>query len=399
MVARALRWCGAVSAVAAVAQLSACRAPTAPGKEPNALLGLPIGAYQAVDLGTLGGLSSSASDVNIRNQVVGTSATADGFNHAFLWQAGLMTDLGTLGGTTSGATELNDIGQVVGWSSDATEGPHAFLWTDGSMQDLGPLGLVGQVRLNARGQVAWTAYPAGDVPHRRAVLWSDGVAQELGTLGDTGWSQVYALNDLGQVVGASNGRPVLWENGVMRELPGLGGGGWASAINDLGQIVGASYQPVPGDPYGSILHALLWDGDQTIELGKLPEDTHSAGSLINQTGMVIVQSFPFSWSYPRDFLWTAGQMTRLTPLNWRYTANGLNELGVVAGTQDSTFTGRYAVVWEQGQRSRLPLLNGVTNFSSAINNAGTIVGGERLASTSTRAVLWRKSFAALTAAQ
>jgi probable HAF family extracellular repeat protein len=370
--------------------------PSGPA-DPQPSIGEPFVQYQATDLGTLGGTSATATDINTRDQVVGASTTADGVNHAFLWQSGVMTDLGTLDGGSSEATEINENGQVVGRSVDAAGVSHAFLWSEGGMQDLGPSGRFTMVRINARGQVAWTSWTTGEP--RRAFVSTDGVTQELGALGDTGYAEVRALNDLGQVVGESNGRPFLWENGVMRELPGLGGGGWASDINDRGQVAGASYEPVPGDPYGSILHAVLWDGDQTIQLGKLPEDTHSAGSLINQAGMVIAHSYPFSWSYPRDYLWTAGVITRLTPLNWKYAANGLNDLGVVAGTQDSTFSSTRAVVWEGGERSRLPLLNGATNFASAINNAGTIVGGERTTTSETRAVLWRKSVSVLTTAR
>ena len=396
--ARALRCCRTASAVALVVISVACRATSAP-PDPNNLLGIPVGEYQAVDLGTLGGPTSTAADVNIRNQVVGASATADGLTHAFLWQDGVMTDLGTLGGSSSSASHINERGQVVGLSANAAGEDHVFLWSDGVMQDLGPgpVAYVSDVLLNERGQVAWTSWPAGGTPAQaRAFLWTDGVAQELGALGDTGNTRAKAINDLGQVVGESNGRPFLWENGVIRELPGLGGGGWASDINDRGQVVGASYD---GDPPTSTLHAVLWDGDQITQLGKLPEDTHSAGSLINQAGMVIVHSYPFSWSYPRDFLWTAGVITRLTPLNWRYTANGLNDLGVVAGTQDSTFFETRAVVWKLGERTRLPLLSGVANFAAALNNAGTVVGSERISRSSLdrRAVLWRESISALTA--
>ena len=55
------------------------------------------------DLGTLGGLGSRALAINGSGQIVGTSVTASGQTHAFLWQEGAMIDLGTLGGKYSEA--------------------------------------------------------------------------------------------------------------------------------------------------------------------------------------------------------------------------------------------------------------------------------------------------------
>ena len=51
-----------------------------------------------IELGTLGGQSSLASAINEHRQIVGSSETAAGETHAFLWENGHMTDLGTLGG-------------------------------------------------------------------------------------------------------------------------------------------------------------------------------------------------------------------------------------------------------------------------------------------------------------
>ena len=56
------------------------------------------GPFIPIDLGTLGGVFSSASAINANGQVVGGSQTADGTYHAFSWTAaGGMVDLGTLG--------------------------------------------------------------------------------------------------------------------------------------------------------------------------------------------------------------------------------------------------------------------------------------------------------------
>jgi probable HAF family extracellular repeat protein len=79
---------------------------------PDAALGLASGSeanpgggatrsanVTRVDLGTLGGASSYATDINEGNTVVGWSETSSGTTHAFRWTAGEgMVDLGTLPG-------------------------------------------------------------------------------------------------------------------------------------------------------------------------------------------------------------------------------------------------------------------------------------------------------------
>jgi probable HAF family extracellular repeat protein len=80
------------------------------------------------DLGTLGGVNSSASGINAHGQVVGDSDTTSGSRHAFVWENGMLTDLGTLGGSNSFALAINASGTIVGLSSNSTGEFRATLW-------------------------------------------------------------------------------------------------------------------------------------------------------------------------------------------------------------------------------------------------------------------------------
>ena len=189
-----------------------------------------------VEVGTLGGLPSHGLDLNERGQVAGWSETATGTSHAFLWHRGETTDLGTLGGGTSrpgvdaalpGSTwtpprptrVLNERGHVVGTSETATGATHAFLWRRGEMTDLGTLGgpTSAAVAVNDRDQVVGFSTTASGATH--AFLWQRGEMTDLGALldgdGDVdGPSVAVDINDRGQIVGMVTGggrsRAVLW---------------------------------------------------------------------------------------------------------------------------------------------------------------------------------------------
>src|SRR5438876_321766 len=64
-------------------------------------------AYKIVDLGTLGGKSSTAMDINNKGRITGYSDTSTAARHAFLYKDGKMFDLGNAGGTATVALRIN----------------------------------------------------------------------------------------------------------------------------------------------------------------------------------------------------------------------------------------------------------------------------------------------------
>ncbi len=234
------------------------------------------GVMQA--LPTLGGNQGFATGVNSRDQVVGWAETAvhdPTCNspqvlqfRAVLWQPqqGAMQQLPPLpGDSTSAATAINDKGQAVGISGDCDiavgrfSARHSVLWENGTVTAIPNLGGATwntPMDINASGDVVGFSNPVGPgdpegdfISH--AFLWARGTdkAQDLGTLGGDFFSEAFAINGRGQVVGVSFGGPngphaFIWEDGVMTDLNDLVGPGnldvllSAQDINDAGQITG-----------------------------------------------------------------------------------------------------------------------------------------------------------------
>ena len=67
--------------------------------------------YTVTDLGTLGGTESLAYAINDSGQIVGHFKPAEGPDHAFVYEAGVMQDLGTLEGGRTIAYDINNARQ------------------------------------------------------------------------------------------------------------------------------------------------------------------------------------------------------------------------------------------------------------------------------------------------
>jgi probable HAF family extracellular repeat protein len=128
------------------------------------------------DLGTPG-TDSFAAAVNERGEVAGTYVTDGGGSRAFRWRDGVVTGLGTLGGDYSSATDINVHSDVVGSSvrlDEQSDYGHAFHWRNGVMTELPGIG-GGTIAdaINDRGDIVGSTLSA-DGGTITAALWRGG---------------------------------------------------------------------------------------------------------------------------------------------------------------------------------------------------------------------------------
>jgi len=232
------------------------------------------------DLGTLGGPDAGVLgftgdiEINERGQVAACSYTNSIVNPTtgtptldpFLWEDGKMLDLGSLGGTSGCAINLDNRGQVIGYSNLAGDlGLHPFLWSQGVLKDLGTLGgnFGVAISINDANEIVGATTDKNE--RVLAYLWRHGVMTNLGTLHPLPYSNAQWINSRGQVVGfgASTDFSVhvafLWENGgPMVDLNTLVPPnsklllGQALHINDRGEIAGDGVLP-DGDHHAFVL--------------------------------------------------------------------------------------------------------------------------------------------------
>jgi probable HAF family extracellular repeat protein len=348
----------------------------------------PQPRYRVIELGTLGGTYSQPFYLSSNGVASGEASLADGNWHAILWQGPFKRDLGTLGGLNSSAFgSPNAIGQVVGAAETSYSDPNSedfcgfyasgapwsgttclgFLWQDDSMTPLSTLGGHNGAAsaINNRGEVAGNAETAT----------TDSTCPPY----DPSQGQYQVLQD----------RPVVWENGHISELPTYGGDpdGFAIAINDHGQVAGASgvcstFNVVNG-LYLSPVHALLWDHGKVINLGSLGGAFGNQAHNINNRGQVVGTSDLAGDDVFHGFVWSQSTgMQDIPPLpgDTYSVALAINDPGVVTGVSiDSTFTTLHAFVVVDGVPTDLNALISTDSplqlqTACGINSHGEITG-------------------------
>jgi probable HAF family extracellular repeat protein len=296
----------------------------------------------------------------------------------------VVQDLGVLPGHSSSvALGINQKGDVVGWSMGA-DGTFAFLYTDANGIVQLP-GLPDRPRaiardLNDLGQIVGTAN-AGGVDLGHAVLWTNGIVKDLGTLGTGSYSEGWAVNNFGQVVGSSytNGGSLGVHGFLYTQARGMvdltpnSDTGSALDINDAGQVTG--YKTASGGNY----HAFRWKQGTFVDLGVLPGFAHSFGWAINAVGQVTGNSTSASGNSERFFRSiSGGGLQNLGGTGEHNVAWGINRLGNVVGTRGSSQSRAVLFTNAGGLRdlSTLidPSLGWVLLGAHDINDAGQIVG-------------------------
>lgn len=248
--------------------------------------------YDVIDLGTLGGDTSLAHDLNESNQVVGGSITADFVSKAFLWEDGLMIDLGISSNPTTLAYGINNAEIIVGQTRVTGDTIRAVDWVDRQPLDhlhpdansqfsrkVNDVGLTAGYAsiINQHSQLTFRAYifdginyqwlPTGpmnnswaeDINNNNIVVgflrnqdneiqaaYFQNDTYHLLTPLSTERSSAHGINDVFQIVGqsdnaTSHARAVLWYRNQIRQLGTLSGEtSIAYDVNDAGQVVGTA---------------------------------------------------------------------------------------------------------------------------------------------------------------
>ena len=270
--------------------------------------------------------------------------------------------------------------QLVGGAGAADNVQRAFLASEAGVQII-PVNIradhTAARGINDLGEVVGASNTKGAM---RGFRWSAmGGIQDLAPLPGDSSSEAFAVNRNGDVVGISSGqggiRAVRWTpSGAIEQLPGLPINTYSRglAISNQGAVAGSLGR-------GPTMRAFFWAGDQVKDLGVLPGDAQSEALAINEAGDVV------GWSKgpngTRAVLWSSGQIHDLGALyeNAKFTrARAISVRGEIVGGSVAGHQSR-AFIWSrnQGMRDLNSLIPAsfayILSEGVAINNRGHII--------------------------
>jgi probable HAF family extracellular repeat protein len=329
-----------------------------------------------VDLGTLGGASSYAADVNNSNTVVGWSETSSGTTHAFRWTAAEgMVDLGTLPGDAmsravavlDGATQNG--AQILGVSGEDGR------WTPVVWSSSGSISALSIPLIPGFGTALPTGFNAqGDVVGSDA--GGNGVQQ--------GW-----------IWSATDGKYNLSAN-----AQGGSNEGAASDVTASGVVVLTTRSPTCRHT-PECWRTYRWSQSNGYDpLGTPGNDAEAnvTGLALNETGMVAgwttagtsSGATPYRWDANSGFALLANYATGSSSYGY---ATAVSSNGTVVGADFEPSSGSIvASTWlASGAILKLSPNDPNPSVAVAISNLGTIAGWAAVSSGVNHAVVWKPS--------
>jgi probable HAF family extracellular repeat protein len=249
--------------------------------------------------------------------------------------------------------------------------------------------------INNLGQVVG-ASRAADGFTSHAVVWNGAAMTDLGAAGG-GYSVAYDINEAGQVVGqqstATGWSAINWFHGAATYLQNQPGGvSTANGINNAGQIVGESEPDVNSRAYASV-----WNHGQLSTMGTLGGSGLGIALKINDAGEIVGYSAN-ARGEERPTLWKNGSPVDLGTLGGSSgVARAINNQGQIVGTSDAPYGAgltTHATLWQRGTMTDLGTLGGSYSAASAINSSGQIVGSSTGPDERPHPVIWRSATAA-----
>jgi probable HAF family extracellular repeat protein len=249
--------------------------------------------------------------------------------------------------------------------------------------------------INNLGQVVGASRaPDGFTSH--AVVWNGAALTDLGAAGG-GYSVAYDINEAGQIVGqqstASGWSAISWFQGGATYLENQPGGvSSAYGINNAGQIVGESEPDMNSRAYAS-----AWNNGKLSTMGTVGGGGLGIALKINDAGDIVGYSAN-ARGEERPTLWKNGSPVDLGTLGGSSgAARAINSRGQIVGTSDAPYGAgltTHATLWYRGAMTDLGTLGGAYSRAGAINSSGQIVGLSTGPDERPHPVIWRSPSAA-----